>query len=131
MAHVATRAVHRRARPAEPNQPGVAAGREVALQAVTGRARLEIRQAVGVAMLRLAEVVDELFVEGRTRAPPVRLKYFSGNSPQHSASLRARSLNPKSSPSSRGIHTAARSAVRPRDWSDINGSGHGTTGTVV
>ncbi|WMY07288.1 hypothetical protein [Paraburkholderia phenoliruptrix] len=30
----------------------------------------------------------------------------------------------------RGIRTAARCAVQPRDWSDINGSGRGTAGTV-
>ena len=36
----------------------------------------------------------------------------------------------KSSPLLRGLHSAARSAVQPRVWSDINGSGRGTAGTV-
>lgn len=36
----------------------------------------------------------------------------------------------KSSPLFRGVHFAARSSVQPRDWSDVNGSGRGTTGTV-
>jgi hypothetical protein len=36
----------------------------------------------------------------------------------------------KSSPHVRRIQTAARSAEQPRDWSDINGSGRGKTGTV-
>jgi hypothetical protein len=55
---VATRAVHRRARPAGPNQPGAAAAREVALPEVTGRVRRVTRPAVDVAMLHLAEADD-------------------------------------------------------------------------
>lgn len=43
---------------------------------------------------------------------------------------RARSPNRKTSPLSRGIHTAARSSVQPRDWSDINGGGRVIAGTV-
>jgi hypothetical protein len=48
-------------------------------------------------------------------------------SPPH---FRARLSDAKSSRLVRGMHTAARSAVQPRDWSDINGSGREIAGTV-
>ena len=130
MALAVARAVHRRAHPVGPSRVRAVAGREVALQVVTGRAQLEIRQAVGVATLRLAEVVDELFVEGCTLALPVRQNIFLEIPPSTRRGFRARSPNVKSSPLSRGIHTAACFAVQPRDWSDINGSGRGIAGAV-